>query len=161
MAEAYIQNLYEKIVVASLVRPHSRLPNPTLTPTERTRLTLSFLQTWNLLLHIATDPSGVKADLLAIPMKAMFRIHEVARFLHNNLNAEQLEQVTRLQGGEFEKNGSFDVEKCKEGLIALVVIGNERMEARGQPGFTMPYRQPLGFFAMFDHWQVDYMEQFE
>lgn len=155
MAEDLCCEIFEAKVVADLCRPHKRA-DPKLTPTERARLTSTFNKAWTLLVTFRGNPESANDGLEKLSAKDTFYVLEVVTFLHNNVANPELRQMARLQGESL-----YDDTECRDSLAELLRLVGVQLGKKNPRGFNMPEKAPLGLFAMFDHWQDDYMEQFE
>ncbi|KAF2832223.1 hypothetical protein CC86DRAFT_366090 [Ophiobolus disseminans] len=148
--------VYEEKVVSSLCRPHSRSDNK-LTDTERERLSSTFARFWLLLME-SLDISDTPHDRLAVlDNKELFRVREVAIFIMSNVPESKRLEMARLMGDSHRWNE----DTCLKHLLDIVMVIQELLESRGRGRWNPPYRAPLAYSSLFDHWQADYMEQFD
>jgi hypothetical protein len=146
---------YEKHIVSSLVRSHKR-PDNKLTPTERTRLIFAFFHAWRLLLdNPETEPTdGIQEKMMSMKMKHIVLVREVAAFMFCNVEDAQLREMARLMGA----GDRWD----REQFTPIVIAAAHCLEKKkGWNWSCMPDFAPLGLWAMFDHWQKDYMVEYE
>lgn len=148
--------LFEEKVVASLCRPYNRSDNK-LTMTERERLSNSFSLTWRFLMENIENSNGLHERLASLDTKEIFRVREAAIFIVDNIPEPQRLEMARLM----KDDDKWDETSCLARLRDIVAASNDCLESRGRDRWSQPDKAPLGLFSMFDHWQDDYMEQFE
>jgi hypothetical protein len=163
MAELIYCKVYEEKVVASLCRPHIRSDNK-LTATERERLTNAVNLTWSLKKDLKTSndlqgPSGMQQKLARLQLKKVFCAREAAIFIVDNVPEPQEREIARLMGEDDDEK--WDANEFRARLMDVVRACTQCLENKGKDRYSQPYRAPLGYFGMFDHWQEDYMEWFD
>jgi hypothetical protein len=152
---SYFCEVYEKKVVASLNPPHKRSDNK-LTATERARVSRFFALIWPLLIQNVETRDGAPEQMASMHPKDIFCIREVIIFIMQYVDEPERVEIARLMGDEER----FEQAKCNDRLMELFDICSQALKDKNMDGFDQPYKTPLGFFAMFDHWQEFYVEQF-
>ena len=103
------------------------------------------------------DGHGIQEQMNSMEMNDMFYVRETARFLCNNMSEAQHQELARLMGD----GDKWNEERCLAKLTDIVVAGSRRLQEKNLMYYSQPDFAPVGIWAFFDHWQEDYMEQFE
>jgi hypothetical protein len=152
---SYFCEVYEKEVVARLNPPHKR-PDNKLTATERARVSRFFALIWSLLIQNVAAKDSARDQMANMHPKDIFCIREVIIFIMQAVDEPERVEIARLMGDEKK----IEQAKWNDRLKELFDICSQALEDKNMDGFGQPYKTPLGFFAMFDHWQEFYVEQF-
>ena len=88
--------------------------------------------------------------------ETLYRIREMTIFFLQTIRPPQRCEIAHFMGD----GNRWNDEECLERLRDIVGANYELLESRGRSGWNQPDKAPLGYFAIFDHWQY-YMEQFE
>ncbi|KAF2279521.1 uncharacterized protein EI97DRAFT_482032 [Westerdykella ornata] len=165
MAEDLLCHFYETKVVVDLRPPHTR-EEPKLTATERIRLWTTFRGVWDLIKKLP-DEGGAEDATSAIgslPARDAYLTWEIISFLLCCLSKPDLRDILRLQSGTED---FYDRVGGKAGIVPLLSSCGDRLRRLAEDpnstyrGHSLPPKTPLGYFGIFDHWQEEYMEQFD
>jgi hypothetical protein len=143
-------SIFEAELVPRLGHNHKR-PDKKLTPSEHSRITLSFFLAWRLLLETQRKPSDLQAKVADCTPVDILHVRELALFMINNIGAEQHVEIAGLMG--YSEDGDV-----VERFLGLLEAAGACYEAVGMAGIHQPDFAPLGLGLLFDDWQESYVE---
>lgn len=155
-ASNYLCEIYEREVVIRLPRTYRRQDNK-LTPTERDRLAQAFRLTWDL---FASAPETLDAQLANLTdLRGHVRISEVAVYLGGMLDAQEERTLVQLMAYEDQ----WQVPKSNSDMVAIHAAARSHLERihESLARFHRPDDAPLNCYAMFDHWQEEFVDIYE
>jgi hypothetical protein len=144
---------------------HLRRPDSKLTPSERSRATTAFNETWDLAYQLSDPNIGPikEAQLKQAPLPNLLRIKEIAIFLYTNITKADREKIasgpqTARTRSPQETTGDYDDDRVIIGFSKILSIFVERIEKERNGSYNIPDYAPLNLFSFFDQWQSEVEE---